>query len=164
MKMSNIASERRDRTRIELKNLVNDRTEMLSQYCLLAGTGDTHDSANQELENDNILLQEFCENLIDYLAKGHFELYQRINDGEERRQDIINLAHEFYPRIAETTNYAVDFNDEYDKSLQNPGTFDHYGERLSKLGEELAIRFELEDKLISSLLAKKGEKKEALSA
>lgn len=162
--MSNLASERRDRTRIELKNLVNDRTEMLSQYCLLAGTGETHDTASQELDSDNALLQEFCENLIDYLAKGHFELYQRINDGEERRQDIIDLAREFYPRIAETTNYAVDFNDEYDKSLKKPGTFDHYGERLSKLGEELAIRFELEDKLINSLLAKKGKKKEAISA
>ena len=160
-----MANERRDRTRIELKNLVSDRTEMLSQYCLLAGTGDNSNASNShELDNDNILLQEFCENLIDYLAKGHFELYQRINDGEERRQDIINLAREFYPRIAETTNYAVDFNDEFDKSLQKPGSFDHYGERLSKLGEELAIRFELEDKLINSLLASKGDKRVALSA
>lgn len=152
-------AERRDRTRIELKNLVNDRTEMLTQYCLLAGTGSNSDTV--ELDSDNSLLQEFCENLIDYLAKGHFELYQRINDGEERRQDIVNLATEFYPRISETTNYAVDFNDEFDKNLQKPGTFDHYGERLSKLGEELAIRFELEDKLISSLLASKINKQEA---
>jgi len=163
--MSNLAAERRDRTRIELKNLVNDRTEMLSQYCLLAGTGNTRDNTdNQQVVNDTILLQEFCENLIDYLAKGHFELYQRINDGEERRKDIIQLAKEFYPRIAETTNYAVDFNDEYDKSLKKMGSFDHYGERLSKLGEELAIRFELEDKLINSLLATKQARKEALSA
>jgi len=163
--MSNLAAERRDRTRIELKNLVNDRTEMLSQYCLLAGTGNARGSVdNQQVVNDNILLQEFCENLIDYLAKGHFELYQRINDGEERRKDIINLASEFYPRIAETTNYAVDFNDEFDKSLKKMGSFDHYGERLSKLGEELAIRFELEDKLINSLLASKEDRKEALSA
>ena len=78
--MNNLANERRDRTRIELTNLVNDRTEMLSQYCLLAGTGEkTNSTDNQELESDNILLQEFCENLIDYLAKGHFELYQRIH-------------------------------------------------------------------------------------
>jgi regulator of sigma D len=162
--MSNIAGERRDRTRTELKNLVSDRTEMLSQYCLLAGTGNNSDTLDQELDSDNTLLQEFCENLIDYLAKGHFELYQRINDGEERRQNIIELAHEFYPRISETTNYAVDFNDEFDKSRQNPGSFDHYGERLSKLGEELAIRFELEDKLINSLLASKSDKRKPLSA
>lgn len=162
--MSNIASERRDRTRNELKNLVNDRTEMLSQYCLLAGTGNSESALDQELNSDNTLLQEFCENLIDYLAKGHFELYQRINDGKERRQDIVNLAHEFYPRISETTNYAVDFNDEFDKSRENLGSFDHYGERLSKLGEELAIRFELEDKLINALLAKKIDKRTTLNA
>ena len=154
--MSSMSNERRDRTRNELRNLVNDRTQMLSQYCLLAGTGlSKHDSDNTDLESDTALLQEFCENLIDYLARGHFELYQRINDGKERRQEIIDLAREVYPRISETTNCAVDFNDAFDQSIANPGSFDHYGERLSKLGEELAIRFELEDKLIHSLLAPK---------
>lgn len=163
--MSNINNERRDRTRIELMNLINDRNEMLSQYCSLA-TSDQFKKGveKQEVENDSSLLQEFCENLIDYLAKGHFELYQRINDGEERRTDIINLANEYYPRISETTNYALGFNDAYDDSLTKLGSFDHYGDRLSKLGEELAIRFELEDKLINTLLSSKTNAEMALSA
>lgn len=155
-------NERRDRTRTELMSLMHDRNEMLSQYCLLAGSNSAKEQPDSESEPG--LLQEFCENLIDYLARGQFELYQRITDGQERRQDIVNLAGNIYPRIAETTSYAVDFNDEFDKSLQKPGSFDHYGERLSKLGEELAIRFELEDQLINSLLAPKPALQEAVSA
>ncbi|MDH5518067.1 MAG: sigma D regulator [Gammaproteobacteria bacterium] len=156
-------NDRRDRTRDELMSLVQDRNEMLTQYCLLAGTGKTASSDNNK-ESEAVLLREFCENLIDYLARGQFELYQRISDGKERRQDIIDLASKIYPRISETTNVAVDFNDAFDKSLKKLGSFDHYGERLSQLGEELAIRFELEDKLIHSLLAPKTPKEEALSA
>jgi len=155
-------NERRDRTRTELMSLMHDRNEMLSQYCLLAGSNSEKEHTDSHSEQG--LLQEFCENLIDYLARGQFELYQRITDGQERRQDIIALASNIYPRIAETTSYAVDFNDEFDKSLQKLGGFDHYGERLSKLGEELAIRFELEDQLINSLLAPKPALQEAAIA
>lgn len=155
-------NERRDRVKTELISLIHDRNEMLSQYCMLAGTNS--EKSHDKYENETELLQEFCENLIDYLAKGQFELYQRITDGSERRQDIIQLANKIYPRIAETTNYAVEFNDQYDCSLDNLGSFDHYGERLSKLGEELAIRFELEDQLINSLLKPKAPLKEVANA
>lgn len=163
--MSDLASERRDRTRNELMSLVHDRNAMLSQYCVLAGVDvEKKRSGDRGLNMESDLLQEFCENLIDYLARGQFELYQRITDGQERRHDIVELAKEIYPRISETTNFAVDFNDAYDKSINKLGSFDHYGERLSKLGEELAIRFELEDKLINSLLAPKTALKEAAIA
>jgi len=157
-------TERRDRTRNELINLMHDRNEMLSQYCLLAGSNTEKNANDQDSLNETELLQEFCENLIDYLARGQFELYQRITDGQERRHDIVNLAKTIYPRIAETTNYAVDFNDEFDKCEKKLGNFDHYGERLSKLGEELAIRFELEDQLINSLLTPKAPLKEVANA
>ena len=163
--MSDTANERRDRTREELMSLVHDRNAMLSQYCMLAGVDvDRGRTGEQELNMESELLQEFCENLIDYLARGQFELYQRITDGQERRKDIVTLANDIYPRISETTNFAVDFNDAYDKSIKKLGNFDHYGERLSKLGEELAIRFELEDKLIHSLLAPKAALEEAAIA
>ncbi len=157
-------NERRDRTRNELISLMHDRNEMLSQYCLLAGSNSEKNTTDQDGLNEAELLQEFCENLIDYLARGQFELYQRITDGKERRQDIVSLAKTIYPRIAESTNYAVDFNDEFDKCEKSIGKFDQYGDRLSKLGEELAIRFELEDQLINSLLTPKAPLKEVANA
>lgn len=155
--MTNLATnERRDRTRHDLTHLVRDRNEMLSQYCMLAGIDAKRSRADeQEMIMESELLQEFCENLIDYLARGQFELYQRISDKEERRHDIVVLANEIYPQISDTTNLAVEFNDAYDRSIQETGEFKDYGQKLSNLGEGLATRFELEDKLINSILAPK---------
>lgn len=158
--MAETMNERRDRIREEITSLISDRNGMLSQYCTLASS---KEKGKHEIE-DPELLQEFCENLIDYLARGQFELYQRISDGTERRQDIVRLANDIYPRIAQTTCIAVEFNDAYDACKDQLGNFDHYAERLSQLGEELAIRFELEDRLISSLLAPKKPFKQAVPA
>ena len=92
------------------------------------------------------------------MATGHFELYRRISEGEERRQDIIKLADTIYPRIEKTTQTAVMFNDMYDGGNNYSDELkDKLPDYLSKLGEELATRIELEDKLINTLLAPKTE-------
>ncbi|HEY9052421.1 MAG TPA: Rsd/AlgQ family anti-sigma factor, partial [Gammaproteobacteria bacterium] len=67
--------------------------------------------------------------------------------------DMIKLADAIYPRIEQTTKVAVDFNDLFDGG--NNYTDDLVSvlpEHLSKLGEELATRIELEDQLINTLL------------
>lgn len=154
--MAKVVAERRDRTREELKQLIDDRNKMLAMYCDLAGiNGDISASKELDTDIDNQLLQEFCGNLIDYIARGHFELYSRIAEGKERRKNIIDLAEKVYPRIAMTTDIAVEFNDKYEESVKNPDAFAGFKKIMSKLGEELAIRFELEDQLINLLLAPK---------
>ncbi|MDV3241666.1 MAG: sigma D regulator [Methylocaldum sp.] len=90
--------------------------------------------------------------LIDYISLGHFGIYQRIIDGTERRRKVLELAENIYPRIAETTDAAVEFNDKYE-TLIGDGLKTHLEDDLSKLGEELAMRIELEDQLISSMIA-----------
>ena len=103
-----------------------------------------------ELPN-NELLQEFSQILVDYIASGHFGLYERISQGKERRRGIVNLADKLYPRIANTTQVAIEFNDVYEKSNgERIGA--NLTDLLSKLGEELAVRIELEDQLISEML------------
>ena len=103
-----------------------------------------------ELPN-NELLQEFSQILVDYIASGHFGLYERISQGKERRRGIVNLADKLYPRIANTTQVAIEFNDVYEKSNgERMGA--NLTDLLSKLGEELAVRIELEDQLISEML------------
>ena len=155
------ANDRRSRTRKEIKQLISERNEVLSLYCNLAGC-----DGNTELDVDNIeteTLQEFCQILIDYIATGHFELYRRISEGEERRQDMIKLANAIYPRIERTTRVAVDFNDMFDGG--NSYTSDlrqKLPDELSRLGEELATRIELEDQLINTLLAPKSAMPEAI--
>ncbi len=145
-------TDRRARTRKEIKQLINERNEVLALYCSLAGCDGNQAASADDIDLDT--LQEFCQLLIDYIATGHFELYSRISEGKERRQEIIKLADTIYPRIERTTALAVEFNDTYDGG--NHFTDDlkqKLPEKLSTLGEELATRIELEDKLINTILS-----------
>lgn len=145
------ANDRRARTRKEIKQLINERNEVLTLYCSLAGCDGNKITSADEIDADT--LQEFCQLLIDYIATGHFELYSRISEGKERRTEIIKLANTIYPRIEKTTALAVEFNDtfdggnKFDDELKNK-----LPNQLSSLGEELATRIELEDQLINTLL------------
>lgn len=96
-------------------------------------------------------LEDFQEILVDYIAAAHFGLYQRIAEGQERRQPVLEKAREIYPRIALSTDIAVEFTEKYDSP-----TAAVIGQRLqtdlSRLAEELTSRIELEDQLILSML------------
>jgi regulator of sigma D len=143
--------DRRARTRKEIKQLIAERNSVLSQFYNLASHADQNpENSDETLE----LLQEFCQDLVDYLATGHFEIYRRIEEKEERRTDIVQLADQIFNRIAETTAVAVAFNDLYDTSESfNPEVLSQLPDQLSKLGEELAIRIDLEDRFINTLLS-----------
>ena len=143
-------NERRARTRKEIKQLIEERNSVLSQYYNLAKH--TEDSDN-DLNNTIELLEEFCQNLVDYMATGHFEIYRRIEDGNERRDEITALAEKIMPRINDTTQIAIAFNDLYDDTSNlNNNAFDQLPNYLTKLGEELATRIDLEDQFINTLL------------
>ena len=143
--------DRRARTRKEIKQLIAERNNVLSQYYNLASQADQNPGNNEEILE---LLQEFCQDLVDYLATGHFEIYRRIEEKEERRSEIVQLADQVFNRITETTAVAVAFNDLYDTSANfNPDVLEQLPEHLSKLGEELATRIDLEDRFINTLLS-----------
>jgi len=143
--------DRRARTRKEIKQLIAERNSVLSQYYNLASHADQNPESNEETLE---LLQEFCQDLVDYLATGHFEIYRRIEEKEERRSEIVQLAEQIFNRISETTAVAVAFNDLYDTSDNfNPDVLNQLPKHLSKLGEELATRIDLEDRFINTLLS-----------
>ena len=143
--------DRRARTRKEIKQLIAERNNVLSQYYNLASHADQNPGDNEETLE---LLQEFCQDLVDYLATGHFEIYRRIEEKQERRSEIVQLADQVFNRIAETTAVAVTFNDLYDTSANfNPDVLEQLPDQLSKLGEELATRIDLEDRFINTLLS-----------
>ena len=155
------ANDRRSRTQKEIKQLINERNEVLSLYCNLAGCDGSEAMKTENIEPQ--ILQEFCQILIDYIATGHFELYRRITEGEEKRKDMISLADTIYPRIQQTTQIAVDFNDMYDGGNDYTDILKStLQDNLSKLGEELATRIELEDKFIYTLLATKPQAAEMM--
>ena len=88
------------------------------------------------------------------MATGHFEIYRRIEEGNERRGDIANLAKNIMPQINSTTQIAIAFNDLYDDTSNlKDDNLNQLPNYLAKLGEELATRIDLEDQFINSLLA-----------
>ena len=143
-------NERRARTRKEIKKLIEERNPVLSQYYNLAKY--TEDPDN-DLSSTIELLEEFCQDLVDYMATGHFEIYRRIEDGNERRDEISTLAEKILPRINNTTQIAIAFNDLYDDTTNiESDAIDQLPNYLAKLGEELATRIDLEDQFINTLL------------
>jgi len=118
---------------------------MLSLYSKLA---DKHPFVDPDSISD--LLEQFCQALIDYTADAHFRLYRFIDEKKERRRAIIDVADDVYPRIVKSTKSILDFNDKYDLEDYSDQLF-ALGDDLSRLGESLAHRIELEDKVIDVL-------------
>ncbi len=145
----NVGNDRRGRSREKLATLVKTRSETLSLYSELAN--------HRPFEADEVTseaLQEFCQALIDYAASAHFQLYRFISDKLERRTAVLDVADRIYPKIVQTTDRILRFNDKYeDVDLLNDdqeilGLLDA---DLSTLGETLAERIQLEDQVIGAI-------------
>ena len=144
--LSSITKERRSGSQDLVSKLIAERTEMLITFCRLAGI-EPYKATDKTVQ---LLLQEFCQILVDYVAAGHFAVYERILEGKERRREVADIAAEVYERIAQSTDMVLDFNDKYDCE-DHCTELGSLAKDLSKLGEELALRIELEDKLLSAM-------------
>ena len=138
-------TERRGKTSDLIEHLLNERKQLLSLLLQSSNINATNSG-----DYDPELLEEFCQVLVDYIAACHFGLYERIVEGKERRQAVSDIAVNVYPRIEQTTQVALAFNERYE---MDKGKVDLslIQQDLSKLGEELATRIELEDQLIGQL-------------
>ena len=147
---SQVPNERRSRTQKEIKQLIEKRNSVLSQYYNLAKFTEDNDN---NLNDTRDLLEDFCQELVDYMAIGHFEIYRRIEEGNERRDQITTLANKIMPRINDTTQVAVAFNDLFENASDlKDDVYKQLPTYLAKLGEELATRIDLEDQFIDTLL------------
>jgi regulator of sigma D len=98
------------------------------------------------------LVRRFCQELIDYISLEHFGVFHHLINGGERDAGLVGLAEEIYPRLVETTNAALDFNDKCEALSAQALRSELPGE-LAVLHDELAQRVELEDRLIASMIA-----------
>ena len=138
--------ERRQQAVKLIEELKTERHQVWTMYCHIAELKPF--SANQKARK---LLTEFSQLLVDYISLGHFGIYERLVSGNERRNAVLTLANDIYPKLSETTAAAVAFNDKYDKAGFALET-EMLQQDLSLLGENLAMRIELEDRLCSMLL------------
>lgn len=97
------------------------------------------------------MVDEFLSILVDYIAAGHFGLYQRITEGNERRSRVVATAKEIYARIAATTESAVNFSERFENAGEK-ALNSHLALDLSRLAEQITTRIELEDQLIDAML------------
>ena len=141
--MSKPETERLSGMQEIVDKLLSERQEMLVMFCKLAGLQPYTHSTDAEL------LQRFCEVLVDYSAFGHFEIFERIVNGDQKLGPVVDVAREVYPRIAESSEFAVEFNDKYD-AADHKLHMQGLDEDLSRLGEELAVRIEMEDRIINA--------------
>lgn len=137
--------DRRGQTRDLISHMLEERKQLLS--LMLQASKIQQDNPPQ---SDLDLLDEFCQVMVDYIAAGHFGLYERIVAGTERRKNVADLALKVYPVIEKTTDLAVAFSEKYTDNKAKNGLDGMVGE-LSTLGEALATRIDLEDQLIQAL-------------
>ncbi len=140
------AVERRGRTRQLIEHIVEERRELLVSLNRVAGLQPFQDEGSVR---DH--LKEFCEVLVDYVAAGHFELYEQIEAGTERRRRVVDVAERLYPEFVKSTETAIRFNDRFELGFPAENLA-HLAETLSYLGEQIANRMELEDRLFATML------------
>lgn len=126
---------------------LKERQELLVHYCELSGESDF--SQTEALREKFVRL---CEVLVDYVSAGHFEIYEQlIQEAREFNDGGLELAAKLYPRIAQTTETALNFNDRLDGKTLSESDVRELFDQLSELGEILESRFEMEDYLIEHL-------------
>lgn len=122
---------------------LRDRHEMIQAFATL------HDCAQHGTSGKDDV-QRFCQILLDYVSAGHFEVYEQLNSEAKAFGDTrgLELAEQIYPRLQEITEAALAFNDRCDRGDCDAADL---SAELTRLGQCLHERFELEDCLIEVL-------------
>lgn len=139
-------NDRRFRQTSTIDQLLSERDGVLVEMCGLADLGFESTDAETIVNG----LKSFSQALVDYTALGHFEIYERIIEGKERRVSVSQVANQVYPKISETTEKFVEFNDKYD-GVDDKESLLGLRDDLSNIGDALAERIESEDKLLSEM-------------
>ena len=143
----NKEQNRRQRQSNTINELLRERQEVLVGLCDLAdikGSGNHNEAVSS--------LKSFIQQLVDYTALGHFEIYERMLSGKERRAGLNRVMQRVYPTIASTTQTFVDFNDKYEGIDELDG-LTVLNDDLSQIGESMAERIESEDLVLRELSA-----------
>ena len=120
--------------------LLEERKQLLALFCELAG-----------LENpEPALLQRFCQLLMDYASLWQFEIHDLLLRTEGNHVRARKMLEQYQPLVLQAGDAALEFNDRYDASDHLLDLSD-VENRLSRLGETLATRFDAEDRIISAL-------------
>lgn len=127
-----------------LGSWLHERQDMLVRYCALSNVDATVDQESMRVRNS---VRELCEIMMDYVSAGHFKVYEELlrESREGNNTDALAQADQLYAVVEKTTDSVLDFNDKY----QEVDDLSSLAADLSRLGEQLATRFEAEDGMIA---------------
>ena len=130
-----------------IERWLNERQELILLYVAIDGLRQFTPKGTPI----GIKVQAFCQVLMDYVSAGHFEVYDRLISDTDATQAVTDKTlRGFLSGIQKSTDMAVTFNEIYDTDQHCSEELISLPEDLSKLGELLAERFDLEDQLVES--------------
>lgn len=138
--------ERKQQAYQLIAELQHERQEVWSLYCHIAEL--IPFSANQTVRKK---LARFSEILIDYVSLGHFGVCECLFADADSQDPALSVVKEIYPVLSSTTEAAVSFHDKYENDAATT-ILDDLKQDLSALGESLAKRIDLEDRLCELIL------------
>ena len=100
------------------------------------------------LEEQEICLKNLCDELIDYISIGHFEIYSNLMCRHAKaKREIRILTSYLYRCIGRSTDLVLDFNTSCERSTVCVGS-KRMSEVLGKLTRSLLVRFALEEQML----------------
>ena len=128
-----------------IKHWLEARRVLLITFCELSNIKDFRDQGRRQGQ----LLQTFCQQLVDYISEGHFEIFEQlINEGHLFNDaEALASGKKLLPAIYSLTDLILDFNDKYLAT----DDCSSLAIDLSNLGENMAQRFEIEDSMVNIL-------------
>jgi regulator of sigma D len=135
-----------------IDEMIHSREKMITMYFMLLTLPVDRDNSNElDCHPSYEQLVEFCNILIDYLSRGHFEIYPKILTIMEHVSNRrLTVARRLIPRIENTTEHILEFHDKYSTEL-NEEKLKTLRQDLGSLGQWLEIRFKHEDRMVIAL-------------
>lgn len=128
-----------------IEEWLQQRQHLIVQYCSICGVHQQINDSPTKIQR----LKSFCQTLVDYASAGHFEIYkQLLQEAEQVNASALATAEKTLPKIQETTEILLDFNDHYETEELTEEMQVTLAKHLSKLGEAMVMRFDLEDELV----------------
>ncbi|MDD7022565.1 MAG: Rsd/AlgQ family anti-sigma factor [Aeromonadales bacterium] len=147
LKGFNSTFQKVDRRYSWINDMIDLRQKLMARYMRLLEA--SAEQCTPEGIRDDIT--KFCDQLIDYVSHGHFDLYPRILELIENASGrSLSIARRALPNIEHTSDFLMSFNDRYCQNI-TPAKVKTLKRDLGEAGKCLETRFRNEDRLIVGL-------------
>ncbi|MBN3263684.1 sigma D regulator [Pectobacterium brasiliense] len=128
------------------------RKRLLVAYYHLVGIKPNKDTLSLL---DEAALDNFCQNLVDYLSTGHFHLYEKmLHEAATHSEQVLALSTQLDLALQNNTQQIMTFYDSHLAAAIDHDNCLEFQQALSHVGEALEERFTLEDRMIQQVYDK----------